>query len=371
MKRPSTSHHVELLDCGRLVAAVTVLMFHYFYNGVRNGKIVGGEFYPQLVPVAMYGYLGVDLFFMISGYVIFFSANGRTAREFIVSRLLRIFPAFWGAVVITTTVAQFLGTGETSVTARQALANLTLYPGLFHQSFVDGVYWTLIYEVQFYALVAFLLCTPFRNRLKHLALFWPFAIAIAQGLGYFTLPYLSPVHSFFAAGAVFAALRSEKSALAFSSLAVVLCLCIAGAIDNTSDPNSIYHRSPLVIAALIAAMFAFFAVANMQWSINARIPGSAWAGKITYPLYLVHAHIGYMLLSVLGTSPPAYALVITTAFLIAIALHLSVEIALRDFWRTLFTKAVGLIPFLPSGQSGRPFAGGRISPPDELPQKSQ
>lgn len=348
MKKAPASHHVELLDCARLVAAISVLFYHYFYNGIRNGKIIGGEFSPHLTPIAVYGYLGVDLFFMISGYVIFFSANGRSASKFAVSRLVRIFPAFWGAVLITSCVAQFLGTPETSVTLQQALANLTLHPGIFHQKFVDGVYWTLIYEIQFYVLVGILLCTPFRDRLKNLALYWPMAIAIAQLAGHFNFPFLTPAHSFFAAGAVFAVLRSDRSPLAFASLAIALLLCVAGTMNNTADPGSAYHRSSLVIASIIVTMFAFFAIANMPWSLKMTIPGSASAGSITYPLYLVHAHIGYMLLSRIGTSVAGYETAIVVAFSTAMALHLSVEIALRDYWRRVFSKAVALIPFLPA-----------------------
>ena len=343
------SKRVDLLDCGRLLAALTVVCFHYFYNGIRNGKIIGGEYSTYITPVAMYGYLGVDLFFMISGYVIFFSARGRSAREFAISRLVRILPAFWGAVIITTCVAQFIGTPETSVTLKQALANLTLYPNIFHQKFVDGVYWTLIYEVQFYALVGALLCTPLRRHLNVIALGWPFAIALTRLADHSNLPYLSTVHSFFAAGAVFAVLKTEKGTFAYVSLALALALCITDAMGNVADPGSPYMRSPLIMAAIIVAMFVFFGIADTRWGLAQRIPGAEWAGRMTYPIYLVHAHVGYMVLSHLGTSAIGYAVAFTFAFLLALALHLSVEVAMRDFWRQTFTKvAVTLTELLPA-----------------------
>lgn len=92
---------VEIADYMRPLAAVSVVAFHYLYNGIENGK-VGSIDHEPIAGVAGYGYLGVNFFFMISGYVILASANGKSARQFAVGRALRLYPAFWVALIITT-----------------------------------------------------------------------------------------------------------------------------------------------------------------------------------------------------------------------------------------------------------------------------
>jgi peptidoglycan/LPS O-acetylase OafA/YrhL len=84
---------LELLDYARLSAALCVLCFRYLQR-IRNGKVTSTERIPGTSEWAMYGYLGVPFLCMISGYVIFFSAQERIAAEFAVSRAVRLFPAY-------------------------------------------------------------------------------------------------------------------------------------------------------------------------------------------------------------------------------------------------------------------------------------
>lgn len=132
---------LELLDGGRFVAACAVVMFHYFFNGIANHKITSLHHIPEVINFAKYGYLGVEFFFMISGYVIFFSAMNRSASEFAVSRAVRLYPAFWVALLFTTTIAYFWADTMMRVRISQVLANATMVPTLFGYPYVDGVYW--------------------------------------------------------------------------------------------------------------------------------------------------------------------------------------------------------------------------------------
>src|SRR5262245_23513156 len=144
---------LELLDYGRFVAGFCVLLCHLLFNGIWNGKVDSLEHVPGLADAVKYGYLGVEFFFIISGYVIFFSARGKTAGDFLVSRAVRLYPAFWFAVLVTSLVAVPWGGEQMSVTLPQVLANLTMAPQLFGQTYVDGVYWTLVFEWSFYLAV--------------------------------------------------------------------------------------------------------------------------------------------------------------------------------------------------------------------------
>ncbi len=144
---------LELLDAARFLAAVSVMLFHYTFNGVRNGKISSISAFDQLADVTKYGYLGVEFFFIVSGFVIAFSYKGRTAGQFLTSRVVRIFPIFWAGVLFTTLVSLRFGVNGMAVTLPQVLANFTLVPQVFGYGFVDGVYWTLVYECFFYAII--------------------------------------------------------------------------------------------------------------------------------------------------------------------------------------------------------------------------
>ncbi|MEL7088997.1 MAG: acyltransferase family protein [Planctomycetota bacterium] len=85
---------IQLLDYGRFGAAIAVVGYHWFFNGIHNGKIDSLELQPWAVESVKYGYLGVEFFFMISGYVIFFSAKNRSAAQFATLRATRLYPAF-------------------------------------------------------------------------------------------------------------------------------------------------------------------------------------------------------------------------------------------------------------------------------------
>ena len=78
-----------LLDLLRFAAAMTVTVYHFLYRGAQDGGYLDFSFGAAGVSVSL-GYLGVNLFFMISGFVIIWSATGRDWYGFSVGRLARL-----------------------------------------------------------------------------------------------------------------------------------------------------------------------------------------------------------------------------------------------------------------------------------------
>src|SRR5690606_38114950 len=140
---------LALLDYARFFAALSVVLFHYFYSGINNGKVSTVD-ETWFSGIASYGHFGVQFFFIISGYVIFFSLKNKGAASFMRSRLKRLYPTYWIAIIFTAFFAYLWGQGtDMSVTFKQVLVNFTMLQQFVGVQSVDGVYWTLFYEIIF------------------------------------------------------------------------------------------------------------------------------------------------------------------------------------------------------------------------------
>ena len=94
--------HLDWLDYGRFAAATAVVSFHYLINGPRRNNIEAYDVIP-FAP-AEYGHMGVDAFFIISGFVIMMSAGNTTVSSFARSRFIRLWPTFALCMTITAIV---------------------------------------------------------------------------------------------------------------------------------------------------------------------------------------------------------------------------------------------------------------------------
>src|SRR6185369_17123984 len=92
------------LDLLRLVAVLSVAAFHFGLQGPAGLVAV-----PGVASVARYGFMGVPAFFVISGFVIAYSAEGRTATSFAIARFSRIYPTFLLCITITFLAVRIFG----------------------------------------------------------------------------------------------------------------------------------------------------------------------------------------------------------------------------------------------------------------------
>ncbi|HRE16529.1 MAG TPA: acyltransferase family protein, partial [Rhodocyclaceae bacterium] len=137
-----------------------------------NAGLMPGAFVPIVEAIARYGYLGVHLFFIISGFVILYSAQDATPRSFLASRAARLYPAFWIAATLTSIVVWVSGNPQFAVGIVDYLVNLSLFPHWFDVPYVDGAYWSLACELHFYLLVWLVLRLGLMHRIEPLLAAW-------------------------------------------------------------------------------------------------------------------------------------------------------------------------------------------------------
>ena len=92
-ERSPGAHCLPALDLLRLFAALSVVLFHYAFRGAAADGYTHVHL-PELIPFAKYGARGVSLFFVISGFVIAYSAVGRSTQDFAIARITRLYPGF-------------------------------------------------------------------------------------------------------------------------------------------------------------------------------------------------------------------------------------------------------------------------------------
>lgn len=108
-----------------------------------EGLEVGYEY-----SIFKFGYLGVDLFFIISGYVIFNNLNSHNSLSFLKSQFLSIYPTFFIFLHLTLILKIFFT--DYNFKLIEYLLNLFFLPEVFNYNYIDGVYWSLFFEVFFY-----------------------------------------------------------------------------------------------------------------------------------------------------------------------------------------------------------------------------
>ncbi|GJG89012.1 hypothetical protein tb265_41930 [Gemmatimonadetes bacterium T265] len=318
------------LDLVRFAVALAVVVFHYGFRGYAADGLSAVRF-DTLGAFARYGYLGVNAFFVVSGYVIAQSAEGRTAGAFAWARARRLVPALWVCCLLTAAGAWVSGQPAFAVTVPELLGNLSMARiavGSVAAGLVDGAYWSLQVELRFYAMVALLLWW----RPRAIARTLPAATALWMALA--AADYLRPIpyrHGalwlqyapLFAAGVSYAAVaRGRAGWRDWAALAVAVPLSVAYALRDAAAQSAHYHAefAPAVVAGVLCLTHLGFGLATVRgWDVR---PSRLWPalGAVTYPLYLVHQHLGYMVLNATrGRVAPAVVFVPLVVGMVGVA----------------------------------------------------
>jgi peptidoglycan/LPS O-acetylase OafA/YrhL len=317
------------LDLLRFLAATAVVLYHFTgFGGPGPWPDHAREVFPGLGAVTRYGYLGVDLFFVISGFVILMSAWGRSPGEFGVSRLVRLMPAYWASVLLGAVVYAVFRQGHG--VPGLVVPNLTMLQGGLGVQNVDAVYWTLWVEMHFYVLTAVVagIGITYRSCLVFMAA-WTFGSVVADEAGSkFLQVMLVPTWSpYFIAGMVlFMIHRFGPTLLLWGYVAVSYLLALHW--GGWRAEHAFKGADELVAGAAVTGIFAMMilvATGRLGW---VRWRGLTVLGALTYPLYLVHSQLALPLLDALypGLNRwAALAAVVAASLALAYAVHRLVE----------------------------------------------
>ncbi|RAQ04569.1 acyltransferase [Burkholderia cepacia] len=320
------------LDLLRFLAAIAVVFFHYAFRGYAGDDLTTMH-YPALEPVAQYGFLGVHLFFMISGFVILMTAGDGSVTRFIASRASRLLPAFWVCCTITFFVTLAIGGDRFTATWPQYLVNLVTLGGGFGADPIDGAYWSLGAELRFYRLVGILLIIGQIHRAERWLYVWLIGTVLVELFPFIKLKgfLVTDYAGFFIAGAACFLIRAHG--LSRSRVALV---CAAWAL-------SLYHEfqllpyfsehfekplNPAVVAVVMSTFFVVMLVLALRRTPMLTSSRWVWFGAVSYPLYLIHQNVGYMLFNEAGAAVDQVLMfwgVVAAAIGAALLLYIVVE----------------------------------------------
>ncbi len=320
---------VAELDGLRGIAALSVVAYHFMW-----GYPTEFPHLPHLPIMAYWGRYGVHLFFAISGFVIFMTLNNTTqARNFLVARFSRLYPAYWACMAITLPVVSLWGPQTFQLPLRDILLNITMLHEFADARNLDPSYWTLPVELLFYF---YMLILWRLGALKHIELILTVWVAAkllwwacdgpAEGMNN---SFILNQISFFVIGILAYRVwngdrhwREQLTCWGFTAFAVAL-----------ADP---VHG--IILFMILTGMFAALAKGQLRWLCH---PVLLWLGAISYPLYLVHQNVGMTLmiqLSHLGVPPAislacAFAVAIGLATLVSRCVERPALAAIRQWWR--------------------------------------
>jgi len=285
----------------RGIAAIVVLLTHtylYIYS-VQSGsltEIMEDGFFHQYRYI---GAIGVDIFFVISGFIMYrisdSTKHNLTSYSFLKSRFMRIFPIYWVVLAVYILMALSI---DKSFLISDILKSAFLYP-VFIDSDIDmvlGVAWTLSYEILFYFIIAFLIAI---NKITILSIFISLALVFVLSnlflSGDAKLFFGNTILFEFFLGAFVYWLNKNFN----YNFKVILILCtlfiftFIFSIENYNGFHLKFDELRFLYLGIPSFLIILSAVQldkkNSITSKRAKL--YSYLGDISYPLYLIHFSI--------------------------------------------------------------------------------
>ncbi|GAA3791673.1 acyltransferase [Sphaerisporangium flaviroseum] len=342
---PAGRQRLRILDLLRFCAAFAVVLFHFGDTRAWGGP----NAFPTLSAVTMFGVYGVRMFFVISGFVILMSAWGRSPGDFASSRIARLYPAYWASVIILGALALVGLTTDHRPTLSELLANLTMLQHGLRIRDLEIVYWTLWQELVFYVLIAVFAAIgiTYRRCLAFLA-GWLFLLAIAERvnadlLQAVLIPFSAPY--FIAGMALYLIHRFGGSLLPWLLVGAGWALALVQVLGE--NPPAVQRFGEALGSALVVGVISLIFVVMILVALG-RLDGIDWRlltvlGALSYPLYLFHHHIGFLLIGRLHAplgKMITLPLVVVLVLALAYAVYRLVEVPLQPRLRAALDRSI-------------------------------
>ena len=312
------NNRIQALDGLRGIAALVVVLYHYFF---RYNELYGYDGLNS--SLFSWGHYGVELFFLISGFVIYFSANRSqvTVKSFAISRFFRLYPTYWVCLIVTFSVVSIFGLEGREVELKTAIINIVMFQNYLGIKSVDGVYWTLAVELNFYFWIALAL---WRGQLSNLVYIFSFICLISIFTLNAELLYLKVFNTvfflyylpFFVVGMSVYLIQSKldlKQGL-LGILVSVFTLCFTRDVD--------------VVLPSLVCLLVFFSAISISNKLF-ELPFLKFLGLVSYPLYLIHQNIGYVIIGFVNSKVSAEIISVLCAIIVSVfsawVIHVFVE----------------------------------------------
>ncbi len=277
------------LDALRGIAALAVFFYHasiYYKDSIYFS-------------VFRFGLTGVDLFFIISGFVIFSSIQHKTRMQFIKSRFLRLYPAYWIALTFTFLLILFKYYEKgilNLIPIKEYLVNLSMIQEFFHVQNLDGPYWTLYIELFFYVII---FCFLKKEILIYIVLG---VISITSLLvrfqiipeilpfNFITMTPISAQSSLFLSGILFYKVMITKNKLYFIPilLSLICHILILKSHYKIATIQDINFNEHIILLSIFFLVFTLLAYNKLSFIT---IKPLIILGNISYTLYLSHQYL--------------------------------------------------------------------------------
>lgn len=275
------------LDALRGIACLMVFFYHHSIRFTPNDTHF----------IFHYGYLGVHLFFMISGFVIFLTLERSQWFDFLVHRLTRLYPAYWICVLLTFLIMTLSPFSKEIPTNFNLYANLTMLQHWIGVRDLDLAYWSLNYELSFYFFMIMVLLIGQLNNYKAIVLLMIAPIWLKVLFPSFIEEYIFKWITFLNAGHLFAAgiifyhiyKRGGKPTL---SEVVLLLICLI----SDMMVKATFDLVEFIYTIFFFATFLFLSAKKLNWIAT---PTLLFYGQISYSLYLIHENVGLEVLKAL------------------------------------------------------------------------
>lgn len=280
IEKPPVRRHVEGLDFLRAIAALSVCLYHF--SGVALPKATN----IYMKPAFSYGWAGVDMFFVISGFIIPYSLLGKNyaAKKigpYLLKRIIRINPPAYIALVLVLVqwgIIDYLINHNRVYTGgiswQQVAHNLLFTVPFTQYKWVVGIFWTLAIEFQFYIFIGLFFAQLFeRGRL------WQFILGFLAVNAVQFLPF-SDFRNFFHFSTLFA--MGGVTLLYYSKRIQLLSY---GATLILFSVLSYFQLGGVITVVGLVTVF-FIVCVQVKGGVFATI------GKMSYSFYLIHVLVG-------------------------------------------------------------------------------